>query len=74
MTTAPDDNQPEPAQPPAGSGRPGPAVGWLAGEDGLGGCLTGEEIAELSRQDWDPADADLWCEDPGGRAAGAARR
>ena len=76
MTTAPDDDQPgQPALPPGGgseppgtgpasAGRPQPATGSLAGDDGLGGCLTAEEIAELSRQDWDPADADFWPEDP----------
>jgi hypothetical protein len=64
MTAAPDDHQPEqPAQPPVDTNQ---EEWWLAAdEDGPDGCLTAEEIAELSREQWDAADADFWCaEDP----------
>jgi hypothetical protein len=67
MTGTPDDRQPErPAQPAAdAAGPPGVSpAGYLAGDEDLGDCLTAEQVAELTRRDWDPAEAeDRWDDD-----------
>jgi hypothetical protein len=65
MSSTPDEHQPEHPGQPAAPAEPGPA-GDLAGGWGSDGALTGEQIAELTGRDWDPAEAEdpRWADDP----------